>query len=172
MIARRAGYYYETLEKLSAFPLWKKVTLKELSPSRGVTQRAYSDMSQKIYGMHKNDKFSGSIIDYFCWVSMMVVLSSFQAFEKMDDFVDIEVASENKKLEMNRMELGTVHTWQILNGEVHAKNLCRLYLSDSNCIKSGLIELYGIKGRNTEESFIAMIKEAVEKKINIFLKYK
>jgi hypothetical protein len=176
-VVKRAGYYYETLEKLAAFPLWKNVTIKDVDPSRGVMQKAYSEMNQTIYGRKKDEKFGGSIIDYFCWVSLMFILLLWQNYREVDEDIEIEITTGKgkvKKIGISPSGMSSLHMALQLRvlDDVHVMNMCRLYLSDTKWLNQGLVELYGIGSRNTEPSFVDGVSKVIEERIGDLMKYK
>ncbi|MHC1743944.1 MAG: hypothetical protein AB9873_13050 [Syntrophobacteraceae bacterium] len=60
-LIKRYAYYLDWLRKLGSIPLSRVPTLDDVQPSRGVVQAGYKQM--------KDDGFSGSLLDYLCWVS-------------------------------------------------------------------------------------------------------
>jgi hypothetical protein len=77
-IIERHGYYYRTLEKLAnEFSFYKPVKISDLKPPRGVVQRAYKEM--------ENCKFEGNLIDYLCWISLMIPMLFIKRNKRFED---------------------------------------------------------------------------------------
>lgn len=65
-LLQKYNYYDDVLKKIGSYPLSENVTIDKLKLTRGVIQAAYKEM----YGL----RFSGSIIDYLCWVSAQYII--------------------------------------------------------------------------------------------------
>jgi hypothetical protein len=61
LIMGRIAYFFDTLKRLSKFPLNHEPKLEEVESNKSIIQAAYRDM--------KSLKFEGSVVDYLCWLS-------------------------------------------------------------------------------------------------------
>jgi len=62
-IVMKFGENYPEMVKLAHFPVWKRVTIRELNPSRGAYQRIYKDI--------KKHGFNGTLIDYLGFFALL-----------------------------------------------------------------------------------------------------
>lgn len=106
----RYSCYIDEMRKLGEFPLWKNVKIDDLNPSRGAVQRAYKEI--------KEEKFEGSLIDYICWVSMLIIV-----------FFSCQGINKNSKL-TGSVKRRIRQSMSVFSNmfPVYIKNALRLYL--------------------------------------------
>jgi hypothetical protein len=98
------GKYYDSLQKLGAFPLSRSPELGELNLSKAILQAAYREI--------RGSDFQGSLVDYLCFVSTWYMAWSSKA--------------------NNASELAVFLRDKFPEFEADARNLLRLLLRNPN----------------------------------------
>jgi hypothetical protein len=74
---KRYAYYNKPIKDLASFGIASRVRLEDLKPSKGIIQKAYSEM----HDIH----FKGTLIDYLCWISSNILFYSVRNVSGIQD---------------------------------------------------------------------------------------
>jgi hypothetical protein len=139
-IANKAKYYMDDFVKIAKHPIWKEVSIRGLGLSAKTIKRAYKEMEEI--------KFSGTIIDYLCFIALNYALSQAHVV----DSLIILKSTETMKIFRTFFERHQIYL--ILS--------CRLMLTDENYLDYAFNYSKAVKNDFFDEAKKYMFKKMNE----------